>query len=151
MTLDELRGLAERATRGEWWWQTASFDEDGFVEADKADPSHPYNIQILGDDKTLYPTYRDDCAFIAAFNPVTALALIARLREAERRLHEVWIRAVVRINSHQKFCVLCQSPIAPTEQFFHDPDCPIGGLEYREQCEPRDIASDNPPPTSGVS
>ena len=83
--VDELERLALAATKGPWKHRTApGYDDNGFVEAPKADPSHPYNIQVLGEDKNerLYPPvqYQADCDYIAAADPPTILRIIESWR-----------------------------------------------------------------------
>ena len=79
--MDELERLALAATKGEWTHRTApGFDDNGFVQAPKAHPEDPYNIQVLGEDKheKLYPPeqYRADCDYIAGADPPTILRII---------------------------------------------------------------------------
>jgi hypothetical protein len=88
-----LAELAGKATPGPWIHRTVpGFDEDGIVQAPKLDPSHPYNIQVLGDDRNerLYPPelYRADAAYISEADPPTVLALIARCRALEAELED---------------------------------------------------------------
>ena len=51
-------------TPGPWRVRRRTPDDTGFVEADKIDPKMPYNIEILGDDETGYPTKAADVDFI---------------------------------------------------------------------------------------
>ena len=63
----QLQALCDAATPGPWRHRmNPDIDPIGFVEARKVDPSHPYNIQVLGEDDTLYPTKGADVIFIAA-------------------------------------------------------------------------------------
>ena len=55
-----------------------------FVQAPRLNKTDPYDIEILGDDDTLYPTRSADVEFIAAANPERVAALLAevdRLRD----------------------------------------------------------------------
>ena len=64
-TVEHGRELLAAATPGDWRIRTSPVnDESFFVEANKIDPVHPYNIEVLGDDDTLYPTRRADAELI---------------------------------------------------------------------------------------
>lgn len=100
--LDKLRELAEAATPGPWF-QSGSpwFQTGGFVLAGSPDPHAGTVLADLSDtwelqrsDDGLDGDYeRDpdkDAAFIAAFNPATALSLLSRLQAAEERA-DLWV------------------------------------------------------------
>lgn len=74
----ELRRLAEAATPGVWVKRSHPM-MPSFVQAQRLNPSDPYDIEIMGEDDTLYPTREADVDFIAAANPTTILALLDEL------------------------------------------------------------------------
>jgi hypothetical protein len=78
--LDALEALAKAATPGPW------YDDEGEVVCDAKD--WPLVSRIDADGTVCTEGTAADIAYIAAANPATMLALIARLREAkkERRL-----------------------------------------------------------------
>lgn len=99
--LNKLRELAEAATQGPWF-QSGSpwFQTGGFVLAGSPDPhagtvladlSGTWEMQ-RADDGLDADHERDpdkDAAFIAAFNPATALSLLSRLQAAEERAEKL--------------------------------------------------------------
>lgn len=99
--LNKLRELAEAATPGPWF-QSGSpwFQTGGFVLAGSPDPHAGTVLADLSDtwemqqaDDALDADHeRDpdkDAAFIAAFNPATALSLLSRLQAAEERAEKL--------------------------------------------------------------
>lgn len=97
--LKELRQLAEAATPGPWTVrrlmrepsledkvtakvegkpEVQAVEVDCFVQAPRLSSEHPYDIQVLGDDRneTLYPTWRADISYVAAVDPQTIIGLI---------------------------------------------------------------------------
>ncbi|GEM_PF-6379906 len=84
-----IRERVERATPEPWEHRMASFDEVGFVSAPPASTEDPYNIEILGDDDTLYPTKAADCEFIAHAR-TDVPALLDSLAECKRLLGSVY-------------------------------------------------------------
>ncbi len=80
MNLDELEAVAKAATPGCWFWH-----EDGNMYADP--PIEPTEWQELGTaivqtDMGHYGPEAPDRSFVAAFNPETAIKLIAVARAA---------------------------------------------------------------------
>lgn len=55
-----------------------------FVEAPRLDQSHPHDIELLGEDDTMYPTREADMEFIVA-----AHALVPSLIDELRRLRSL--------------------------------------------------------------
>jgi hypothetical protein len=60
------RKLLAAATPGPWGIRrlNGAVSSEGFVQAPRVDPAHPYDIEVLGEDDTLYPTRRGDMEFI---------------------------------------------------------------------------------------
>lgn len=87
LNLDDLEATAKAATPGPWRWDE-DFGENGdtglaLTNDARAEVVGAYNWHCCSfrDD----PTVEDnDAEHIAAFDPPTVLALIAKLREAER-------------------------------------------------------------------
>ena len=69
LNLDALRKIAEAATRGPWWTGQHSLGAR--------------KIDVMADGGWHMPKTEADAAHIAAFDPPTVLALIAKAREAE--------------------------------------------------------------------
>ena len=68
MTEEQLRQIEERAnkaTASPWGVRKRNSEDMGFVQAPRYQPSDPYDIEVLGDDDTLYPTKAHDIEFIA--------------------------------------------------------------------------------------
>ena len=83
LDLDKLTELYDATTRGPWHVRRGP-PGDAFVEAPRAKPSDPYDIEILGDDENLYPTRDEDVEWIAAMH--TAFPeLVVALREFRSR------------------------------------------------------------------
>lgn len=90
LNLDDLEATAKAATPGPWRWDE-DFGENGdtglaLTNDARAEVVGAYNWHCCSfrDD----PTVEDnDAEHIAAFDPPTVLALIARLREAEANCH----------------------------------------------------------------
>lgn len=81
--LDRLEELANSATPGTWRIRTMQ-GQAGFVQAPRLDPSHPYDIELLGEDETLYPTREADLQYVVAVQPQVLKQLIAELRAARQ-------------------------------------------------------------------
>lgn len=58
----------EKATKGPWERRNPPMRGIGkpFVQAPRAKPDDPYDIEVLGEDDTLYPTREQDIDFIAS-------------------------------------------------------------------------------------
>lgn len=78
--LDELEALAKAATPGPWNDRGTSIDD--FGREYEASLSFEWTPNGIG-DPGLNDNFLNDAAFIAAANPTTLLALIARVRAAE--------------------------------------------------------------------
>jgi hypothetical protein len=64
--LKELSAAYEATTPGEWFVRHIDTDgDDFFVQAPRIDPTHTYDIEVLGDDIMQYPTKLADAEFIA--------------------------------------------------------------------------------------
>lgn len=81
MTLDELESKAKAATPGEWQ------HEDGGYVGQYIDGRFEYSLVAYcgGPDRENMHEGPANAAYIAAANPATMLALIARIRELEER------------------------------------------------------------------
>lgn len=65
MDINEGRKLLKAATPGDWRIRNhPQTGEASHVEADRIDPSHAYDIEVLGEDDTLYPTREADMKLI---------------------------------------------------------------------------------------
>lgn len=73
-----LRELDEKATKGPWKVRRSSVG--AFLQAPRAKPEHPYDIEVLGEDETLYETRDADMDALCALR--NALPEIAALVEA---------------------------------------------------------------------
>jgi len=97
--LDEIERLARAATPGKWSVRETVINGIGYgghwVETD-----HEDLIQITGSggarsfthrvfDRQIHDDNEANAAYIAAANPATVLALVARLRAAEAALREI--------------------------------------------------------------
>lgn len=59
------RMLLTKVTPGDWKIRTnPRTGEPGFVQAPRIDPTHPYDIEVLGEDDTLYSTRNADMELI---------------------------------------------------------------------------------------
>lgn len=76
VNLDELQKLAEQATPGPWVFHFATGE-------------YPAAFANVRGEPTIIPNSFSDAQFIAAFNPRTALSLIADLRKAMEALEEI--------------------------------------------------------------
>lgn len=75
----EIEKRLSAITPGEWKERHHPSGEDAFVEVEV--PGRAYGIEVLGDDKQDYPTWREDVAFVAA-----APSDMRRLLQEIRRL-----------------------------------------------------------------
>lgn len=83
-----LRELWARSTPGKWFVRELPKNpEKFFVQAPRISPEHPYDIEVLGEDDTLYPTRRADADFIVACHEGVP-ELLARLSKVEEQLAE---------------------------------------------------------------
>ena len=82
--LQAIRERVRRATPEPWVIRRLSNHEEhqGFVQGPRAKPEDPYDIEILGEDDTLYPTRAGDLDFIAHVREdiPTLLAEVERLQ-----------------------------------------------------------------------
>lgn len=92
--LDELEALAANATPGPWHWRE-----------DERELLAPWAEVVFGSDDD---PEEADAEFIAAANPVTVRALIARVREAEAKLEQVRALASAnnRLRDSENACML---------------------------------------------
>lgn len=81
--LDKLEQLADAATPGTWAIRSAR-GMTPFVQAPRIDPDHPYDIELLGEDETLYPTRDADLEYVVAVQPRVLKQLIAEVRAARQ-------------------------------------------------------------------
>lgn len=65
--LDKLEKLYKEATPGVWFVRSHP-NFKPFIQAPRANPNDPYDIELLGDDDTIYPTRNEDMAFIVAMH-----------------------------------------------------------------------------------
>ena len=70
-----LIDLNQKATPDTWIIRENPRGNGFFVQAPRIDPTHPYDIEILGEDDTLYPTRRADADLIVALKS-DALSII---------------------------------------------------------------------------
>src|SRR4051812_22434138 len=66
----DIEQIAKRlaaASAGPWIVRRlpGSRPSEGFIQAPRALPTHPYDIELLGEDDTLYPTRAADLEFVA--------------------------------------------------------------------------------------
>jgi len=83
----DLRAVEARlkgATPGPWVIRITP-GLPGFVQAPRLSPSDPYDVEVLGEDDTLYPTRGADMEFVA-HAPKDVAALLAALREVRAAL-----------------------------------------------------------------
>ena len=78
--LDKLEKLYKEATQGVWFVRSHPRLKS-FIQAPRVNPDDPYDIELLGEDDTLYPTRDQDMAFIVAMHEQFP-ALIAAARRA---------------------------------------------------------------------
>lgn len=88
VNLDALEALAQAATPGPWYWKDDEMVTDAIGDDEDADwdfktGSHVGPTTLIKTDSGQYPPRANNAAFIAAANPATVLALIARLRATE--------------------------------------------------------------------
>lgn len=81
--LDRLEQLADAATPGTWAIRSHR-GMTPFIQAPRIDPAHPYDIELLGEDETLYPTRDADLAYVVAVQPQMLKQLIAEVRAARQ-------------------------------------------------------------------
>lgn len=81
--LDQLEKLADAATPGTWAVRSMR-GMTSFIQAPRIDPKHPYDIELLGEDETLYPTREADMQYIVAVQPKVLKQLIAEVRAARQ-------------------------------------------------------------------
>jgi hypothetical protein len=87
--LGGLRKLAEEATKGPWAASGPEFDgspvyDNAVVVNDPDSERHEY--QICSSSRPQSPS---DMEYIAAFNPVTAIALLDRIAELEKEVADL--------------------------------------------------------------
>jgi len=64
-TTDHGRKLLAAATPGDWRIRSHPVThEASHIEANRIDPSHAYDIEVLGEDEELYPTRQADMELI---------------------------------------------------------------------------------------
>lgn len=103
--LDALEKLAREATPGPWEIEYGTGDDEGEVYGLRA----RLGERLIETDTGIYPPRRRDAAFIAAANPSTVLALVARVRELEA------IAALFhRATCFRADCALCAHPTKET-------------------------------------
>jgi len=107
-----LRAAAEAASDCEWAWDGMRVASDGHVYVPEC--SHLGETLISLDDT--YENSGNDCAFIAAADPSTVLALLDRLARAETAL-----RAMVDYGGCR-----CRLPLDNGQ---HRPGCPVPAAE----------------------
>lgn len=128
MALEELQMLAEAATPGPWTARGLPYDgiNDPIIEG-----AHGlYVCQTVYDMQSITQEHGVDAdtAYIAGASPDTVLALIARLREAERLLGNVWFQLrVVGVSSRDFFCIHCSN----LKSEGHTPDCGYAAYHRR--------------------
>ena len=87
--LGQIRERLYNATPGEWFVRYSPVDDnDCFVQASRLDPDDPCDIEILGDDDTLYPTRKADVIFVANSQQDIRF-LLDHINETENLLREV--------------------------------------------------------------
>ena len=64
--VEQVVELFAAATPGEWFIREQPRGTGFFIQAPRLDPDDPYDIEILGEDDTLYPTRRADAQAIVA-------------------------------------------------------------------------------------
>lgn len=114
MTLDlyKLENLHQSTTPGPWKVRSIQ-DPTGdrsflpFVQAPRISWGAPYDIEILSDDETLYPTRDADMAWIVAAHEAFP-AMLDRIRELSDFLARAKdecsrLRSIVRANNPQEF------------------------------------------------
>lgn len=79
LDLDQLEAAANAATPGDWIVRSMR-GHQSFVQAPRIDPEHPYDIELLGEDESLYPTRNADMTYIVAAQPSAVKELIAEVR-----------------------------------------------------------------------
>jgi hypothetical protein len=83
LDLDQLEKLADAATPGTWEVRSMR-GMPSFIQAPRIDPEHPYDIELLGEDDTLYPTREADLQYIVAVQPQVLKQLITEVRAARQ-------------------------------------------------------------------
>ena len=79
--LEQLEHLANAATTGQWKKRSHPV-LPSFIEAPRCNPEDPYDIELLGEDTTLYPTREADIDYIVGLQPEVVRKLIRELRAA---------------------------------------------------------------------
>jgi hypothetical protein len=64
--LEDTLALVGQATPGDWRVRQGRSEQEFFIQAPRLDPNDPYDIEVLGEDDTLYPTRRADADAIVA-------------------------------------------------------------------------------------
>ncbi len=84
--LEAIKARAAAATPGEWIVRRMPRMEtrEGFVQAPRIDPKHPYDIEVLGEDDTLAA----DLEFVAHAHQDVPV-LVEALEKAQRELAEI--------------------------------------------------------------
>lgn len=85
-TIHTLKELLEKTTPGEWVIRELPGGSDYFIQAPRLDPTHPYDVDILGEDDTLYPTKRADAEFIVVAHNLLP-ELFDYIRELEEKIY----------------------------------------------------------------
>ncbi|WDH77902.1 hypothetical protein PTQ19_10250 [Microbacterium esteraromaticum] len=94
LDLDALEAVARAATPGPWEWEppveeTWTLGQESLVTVDHGEDGYPEEVLSgWGHDASGTDASDEDRAHIAAFDPPTTLALIARVKEAERKQAE---------------------------------------------------------------
>lgn len=86
--LDRIEAYCDAATPGPWRVRRGVGlpGLPGFVEAPRLSPSHPFDIEVLGEDDTLYSTRDADLEMVAhARTDLPAVVAYARRLEAENQ------------------------------------------------------------------
>lgn len=73
--LAKLLDAFKRSSQGIWKVREMPGGTEFFVQAPRHDPKDPYDIEVLGEDDTLYPTRRGDADFIVASHNLMPLIL----------------------------------------------------------------------------
>lgn len=85
----KLLKLLEYATPGKWFVREHPGNQERFfVQAPRLQPTDPYDIEVLGDDDTLYPTRRHDADFIVEAHE-SLPAILANMDTYEQIMRDV--------------------------------------------------------------
>lgn len=124
--LDEIKKRFAASTPGEWVIRRMKPREHmpmiSFIQAPRADKKHPYDIEVLGEDVTLYPIRDGDMDFIAAAhrdvpNLVVEIEALRAQGVAEAEETYLWMLQNIRVGEKTELRFKAQGVLCRLRDF----------------------------------